>query len=68
MNPSWRIIRQTLWRAGLGLALLACLAGCDRKQAEKDGKAVSAPVVTIGEDQLVSPVPPWRAPDIEVTD
>lgn len=54
------------WHAGLCFAL-ACLAGCGRKQAEQDNTSARAPAVTIGEDQSVSPVPPWRAPAIEVT-
>jgi formylglycine-generating enzyme required for sulfatase activity len=66
LNPR-QTIRQTTWRTALCLALLACIAACGRKQAEQEGSA-RAPVITIGEDQLVSPVPPWRAPAIEVTD
>ena len=52
---------------GLWLALLGCVAGCGRQQAEKD-RAAAPPLVTIGADQTVSPVPAWRAPAIEVTD
>ncbi|MFC5577804.1 SUMF1/EgtB/PvdO family nonheme iron enzyme [Lysobacter niabensis] len=48
--------------------MLGCVVACGRKQAGKDEAAARAPVVTIGEDQSVSPVPPWRAPAIEVTD
>src|SRR5688572_27478839 len=66
LNPSWQTIRQTTWRSALCLAL-ACIAACGDKQAEQEASA-RAPVVTIGEDQLVSPVPPWRAPTIEITD
>ena len=72
LNPNWRTTRHRIWQAGiwqvgLCLALVGCVAGCGRKQAEKD-RAVLAPLVTIGADQSVSPVPAWRAPAIEVTD
>lgn len=53
---------------GLVLTLLVvCAAGCRRDEPADTGK-VAAPQVTIGADQAVSPVPPWRAPSIEVTD
>jgi formylglycine-generating enzyme required for sulfatase activity len=67
LNPNWRTIRQRTWQVGLCLTLVGCVAGCGRKQAVKD-RAVVAPLVTIGADQSVSPVPPWSAPVIEVTD
>jgi len=67
LNPNWRTTRQWIWQAGLCLVLLGAMAGCGRKQAEKD-RAAAAPLVTIGADQTVSPVPAWRAPVIEVTD
>jgi len=67
LNPNWRTTRQRIWQAGLCLALVGCVAGCGRKQAEKD-RTVAPPLVTIGADQSVSPVPAWRAPAVEVTD
>lgn len=68
LNPNRRTTRQRIWQLGLCLALVGCVAGCGRKQADKDRAATQAPLVTIGVDQSVSPVPPWRAPAIEVTD
>jgi len=51
---------------GLGLALLA---GCSRKPATPaDAASARTPIVTIGADQAVSPVPPWEAPAIEITE
>lgn len=68
MNRNWQTTRRLTWQLGLGLVLLACVAGCGGKRAEKDKAAARAPLVTIGQDQSVSPVPAWRAPPIEVTD
>ncbi|GAB3095918.1 formylglycine-generating enzyme family protein [Lysobacter terrae] len=53
---------------GVGAALLLGLSGCGRKQAGQDKAEARVPLVTIGAEQSVSPVPPWRAPVIEVTD
>jgi formylglycine-generating enzyme required for sulfatase activity len=47
---------------------LAGLGACGRRQAEADKATVRTPLVTIGADQSVSPVPAWRAPPIEVTE
>lgn len=55
------------WSLGLGLAL-TCAAGCGRRQAEEEKASAPEPLVTIGQDQSVSPVPAWRAPAIAVTD
>lgn len=68
MNRKWQTTRQLTWRLGLCLVVLCGVAGCGRKQSGKDDAATRAPLVTIGEDQSVSPVPAWRAPSIEVTD
>lgn len=58
---------QVRWRVTVCLVALACNPGCERKRAVEDAAATRAPVVTIGAAQSVSPVAPWRAPDIEVT-
>lgn len=50
------------------MVLLAGAAGCGRKQADADKAAGRTPLVTIGADQSVSPVPAWHAPTIEVTE
>lgn len=68
MNPKWRTILLATGRTALCLVLPVCLAGCGPREAEKDSAKVRAPLVTIGEDQSVSPVPAWHAPDIVVTD
>lgn len=50
------------------------LAGCSREQdAGRDGAADQAakaprPIVTVSEDQAVSPVGPWHPPAVEVTE
>jgi formylglycine-generating enzyme required for sulfatase activity len=51
----------------LCLVVLAGLGACGRRQAEADKAAIRTPLVTIGADQSVSPVPAWRAPTIDVT-
>jgi formylglycine-generating enzyme required for sulfatase activity len=56
-------------RAIVCIVVLALSAGCSRKPAApSDAAAARAPIVTISADQAVSPVPPWQAPAIEVTD
>jgi len=52
----------------MGLVLAAVVCGCGRKESEQEKSAERTPLVTIGEEQAVSPVPAWRAPAIEVTD
>lgn len=50
------------------------LAGCSREQGDGHGAGADRvakgprPVVTVSEDQAVSPVGPWRPPAVEVTD
>ena len=57
----------------LGWAVIAALGwatGCSREPAGADAArqaATRAPIVTISDDQAVSPVPPWRAPAGEGT-
>lgn len=57
-----------------GMVATLLLAGCSREQGEGhgagDGRPAkgSRPMVTVSEDQAVSPVGPWRAPVVEVTD
>lgn len=68
MNRKRKTTRRLAWSLALGLMLLPLASGCGRKQADKEQAAARAPLVTIGEDQSVSPVPAWRAPDIEATD
>ena len=55
------------WRVIVCLAALACSAGCERKDAVEEADATRGPVVTIGADLSVSPVPAWRPPYVEVT-
>ncbi|MFC5594887.1 SUMF1/EgtB/PvdO family nonheme iron enzyme [Lysobacter niastensis] len=54
------------------MLLAGVLAGCSRDQGGQDARSdagpARAPIVTISADQAVSPVPPWRAPAVEVTD
>ncbi|WP_455423540.1 SUMF1/EgtB/PvdO family nonheme iron enzyme [Agrilutibacter terrestris] len=52
---------------GACVALLAAMAACGRREKEADKAADRAPLVTIGADQSVSPVPAWQAPRVEVT-
>lgn len=60
-------LRALMWTSIVALGLLS---GC----GDRAGKAASTeaaarkPIVTVSADQAVSPVPPWRAPVIEVTD
>ena len=55
-------------------ALAASLAGCSADDdaaspATPDASSrATAPIVTIGAGQEVSPVPPWSAPEVEVDD
>lgn len=51
-------------------AMLALLSGCSREPSgpSREAAGARAPIVTISADQAVSPVPPWRAPVIEVSD
>ena len=63
MIQNWRVT----WRVIVCLLALALGSGCERKRAEAVA-AKRTPVITIGADQAVSPVPPWRAPAVEVTD
>lgn len=56
------------WPAIVCLAALAAASGCQRDSAADPASASPAPLVTIGAEQSVSPVPPWHAPAIEVTD
>lgn len=54
-----------------GIALLALATGCSRERSgpsRDEGAGARAPIVTISADQAVSPVPPWRAPAVEVND
>ncbi|HEY0661500.1 MAG TPA: formylglycine-generating enzyme family protein [Lysobacter sp.] len=56
-------------RAIVCIVVLALSAGCSRKAATpSDAAATRTPIVTISADKAVSPVPPWQAPAIEVTD
>ncbi len=55
----------------LGWAIIVALGwatGCSREPSGADAArdAARAPIVTISDDQAVSPVPPWRAPAIAV--
>ena len=59
----------------LWMALAAAVAGCSgdedaasslSEQSPDGDPARRAPIVTIGADQKLSPVPAWRAPEIEV--
>ena len=55
------------------MATALVLAGCSREQGDGRGSSDSAgkaprPVVTVSEDQAVSPVGPWHAPVVEVTE
>ena len=65
MNWDRRAIGRNTVHALLALALLA---GCERRSKAGDGAERTAPRVTIGADQSVSPVPAWQAPAVEVTD
>lgn len=56
------------WPAIVCLAALAVGSGCRRESAADAAATATAPVVTIGAEQSVSPVPPWQAPPVEVTD
>jgi formylglycine-generating enzyme required for sulfatase activity len=49
------------------LVALTCGSGCERKRANV-AAATHTPVITIGAEQAVSPVPAWHAPAVEVTD
>ena len=54
-----------------GIVTLALVAGCSREPStpSRDAeRAARTPIVTISEDQAVSPVPPWRVPAVQVTD
>lgn len=55
-----------------GVILAGVLAGCSRDQTGKDARTDSTPartpIVTVSADQAVSPVPPWQAPVVVVTD
>jgi formylglycine-generating enzyme required for sulfatase activity len=64
--------------AALLAAVLAMLpAGCSREQsgpaadtgaAGETAETPVAPSVTVSDDQAVSPVPAWKAPEVEITD
>ena len=51
-------------------AMLAVMSGCSREPSgsSREAAGARAPIVTISADQAVSPVPPWRAPAVEVND
>jgi formylglycine-generating enzyme required for sulfatase activity len=68
LNWKRQTTRRLSWSLALGLMFLLLAGGCGRKQAEKEKAAARSPLVTIGEEQSVSPVPAWRAPAIEVND
>lgn len=55
-----------VWAGALALALGACSREPDKPRG-RAGEARS-PIVTISADQAVSPVPPWRAPEVPVDD
>ena len=67
MNRKRQSTRRLTRSLRLCLVLVVFAGGCG-KQTEKEKAATRAPLVTIGEDQSVSPVPAWRAPVVEVTD
>ncbi|MBU8976181.1 SUMF1/EgtB/PvdO family nonheme iron enzyme [Lysobacter sp. MMG2] len=51
--------------------MTALAAGCSREASSPssdDAGGARTPIVTISADQAVSPVPPWRIPQVEVTD
>lgn len=62
MMQNWPMV----WRAFVCAVALAGTVGCEREKATET--PARAPVVTIGADQSVSQVPPWRVPPIVVTD
>src|SRR5688572_28832640 len=51
-------------------AMLAVMSGCSREPSgsSREAAGARAPIVTISADQAVSPVPPWRAPAVEVNE
>lgn len=56
-----------MWTSIVALGLLA---GCSDRADQRSVQDASArkPIVTVSADQAVSPVPPWRAPAIAVTE
>ncbi|TWI11897.1 formylglycine-generating enzyme family protein [Aerolutibacter ruishenii] len=58
----------------VGMVATLLLAGCSREQGDGHGRAADSPakgphpLVTVSEDQAVSPVGPWHPAAVEVTD
>lgn len=64
-------MRATHWTrtVALGLACAGLLAACgDRDRRGGAQTASRQPIVTVSADQAVSPVPPWRAPAVAVSE